>query len=152
MSELQEKRRRELERIKKKHGILHAKDVVEFARNEKTALHSAFEWDDTKAAQEFRLYQARKVIAHVMLIDNPLVPQYISVKHDRYHGGGYHDIDEIRADEELHRLAIQECLDELERLQAKYNALSELGVVFKAADRVRKKHAKQTNTRKRATV
>ncbi len=43
-------------------GILRPEIVVEFARDAKTALHSRFEWDDTEAAKQYRLWQARQII------------------------------------------------------------------------------------------
>ena len=35
---------------KKNHGLLKPEKVLEFAKNEKTALHSRFEWDNKKAS------------------------------------------------------------------------------------------------------
>jgi hypothetical protein len=49
-------KREELAKLKKR-GKLSPSDVVEFARDEKTALHSCFEWDDSVAAREYRLHQ-----------------------------------------------------------------------------------------------
>lgn len=43
-------------------GRLTAKAVVEDARNEDSPLHAEFEWNDAKAAEKFRLEQARTLI------------------------------------------------------------------------------------------
>lgn len=46
---------RELNSIRRKHNnVLRPRDVVEFARNPKTALHHEFEWNDTAAAMYYR--------------------------------------------------------------------------------------------------
>lgn len=37
-------------------------DGVEFARDPETELHSRLEWDDTKAAQKYRVWQLSKII------------------------------------------------------------------------------------------
>jgi hypothetical protein len=42
---------------------LTAAEVVEAARDAKSPLHPAFEWDDTEAAARFRLIQAGKLIS-----------------------------------------------------------------------------------------
>lgn len=46
--------------------ILQARDVVEVARDEKNILHKYFTWDDNKAAEEYRIWQARQLIASVV--------------------------------------------------------------------------------------
>ena len=59
--------KQELEQIRKANdGELRPADVVEFARNPDTALHSRFTWDDDKAAAEYRLWQARELIRVVV--------------------------------------------------------------------------------------
>ena len=55
----------ELESIKSK-GVLNPKNVVERANNKKSILHNLFEWDDTEAAEKFRLQQARNIVNHVI--------------------------------------------------------------------------------------
>ena len=46
---------------------LPASVVVKAAKNKRSPLHSRFEWDDTKAGQEYRLIQARQLIRTVKL-------------------------------------------------------------------------------------
>ncbi len=46
----------------KKDGQLTASGILKMAENKRSPLHSMFEWDDTKAAREYRLYQARRII------------------------------------------------------------------------------------------
>lgn len=51
----------ELEQLGR-NGRIDPDNVVEFARNPETALHSRFDWDDSSAAHQHRLWQARQVI------------------------------------------------------------------------------------------
>ena len=44
-------------------NALHAEDVVAAARDPLSPLHSKFQWDDSKAAHRYRLWQARQIIA-----------------------------------------------------------------------------------------
>jgi hypothetical protein len=57
----------ELEEIAKNSetGELDPKEVVAFARSTNTALHAEFEWDDTKAGEQYRFHQARNLILRI---------------------------------------------------------------------------------------
>lgn len=54
------------------------KQIVDRARDKTSELHKCFEWDDSKAAERWRLEQARQV-RHFLVIkkpeDNPDVPE-----------------------------------------------------------------------------
>lgn len=40
--------------------------ILEFARNENSELHKCFEWDDTVAAEKYRLQQARNIVCNLV--------------------------------------------------------------------------------------
>ena len=61
----------ELQRIYDERGELKPEAVVEQARPTVSSLHSAFEWDDTAAAEEHRKNQARQLIRVVALVPDP---------------------------------------------------------------------------------
>lgn len=136
----------ELETIRNAHGgVLYPKDVVEFAEDPGTALHSRFTWDDTKAAAEYRLWQARQIIrVSVMILprDDTKVQAYVSLLHDRKGpdpNRGYRNICDVMATPVLRKTLLQEALDELERVEEKYKGLKELAEVFAAARTARQK-------------
>ena len=93
----------ELEHIRTTHnGMLKPEDVVAFATDPNTALHSHFEWDDTEAAREYRLVQARTVIRLIVtVIGEDPVPMrtYVSLPSDRVVGGGYRALQDVVNDE-----------------------------------------------------
>ena len=62
-------------------NALHAEDVVAAARDPLSPLHSKFQWDDSKAAHRYRLWQARQIIASVTikLPDGRATRKYINV-------------------------------------------------------------------------
>lgn len=77
-----------LERIRTERGIstgevdaLLPHAVVDAARSKAHPLHGAFTWDDSAAAHEFRLSEARKLIRNVCIQvnDQPAVPYYVHV-------------------------------------------------------------------------
>ncbi len=56
----------ELSKLYEKHGGLKPEVVVDWAESHPdSALHSRFEWDDTVAGREYRLWQAREIITEV---------------------------------------------------------------------------------------
>jgi hypothetical protein len=59
---------RRLEQLHKKHQGLSSKIVLEDARRERSPLHKYFDWDDTVAAEKWRLNQARKLVQSVRVI------------------------------------------------------------------------------------
>lgn len=128
--------RAELERVRRANsGVLRPVDVVEFARDPQTALHARFEWDDSRAAHEYRLWQAREVIrVTVTMIPQSAAPfrAYVSLQHDREQpGGGYRHVADVLTDRQLRTRMLLEANEEMERFVAKYDALDELAGVIK---------------------
>lgn len=72
----------ELERIRNKYGLLQPELVVAESRKENSILHNAFEWDNTKAAEQYRVSQARYLIRVVVKVEdnNTEHKQYYSIK------------------------------------------------------------------------
>jgi hypothetical protein len=138
----QDEIRDELELVRRNGGgILRPVDVVVFAKDEGTTLHGCFEWDDSKAAHEHRLEQARKLIRVklTMIADHPrAVRAYVSLQRDREtDGGGYRAIVDVMSDDEMREQLLDEALDELNRFRRKYSMLKALAPIFEATDQVR---------------
>jgi hypothetical protein len=62
---------KELERIRGRRGQLTSEGIVEEAANEKSPIHKAFEWDNSKAAHQYRLDQARTLTRAVVVLKSP---------------------------------------------------------------------------------
>jgi hypothetical protein len=136
----------ELEKVRKTNrGILRPEDIVEAARPARSPLHECFEWDDSKAGQEFRLWQARHMIrVCVMLVDGETEPirAYVSMMGDRAEeGGGYRHMVDVMSDDDSRLRMLAEALNELKGFQRKYRRIRELAPVFEAADKVGVKYA-----------
>lgn len=133
----------ELELIRKRHGgFLRPADVVEFARDPATALHTRFEWDDSKAADQYRLEQARLIIrCTVRLIhpDSPPVHAYVSLHDDRRAGDSYRSIVDVLADPRLREQLLAQALREAESWRMRYERLSELQPIARAINNVRRR-------------
>lgn len=115
-------------------------DVVEFARNPKTALHSAFTWDNSEAAHQWRLQQARMLlrVSVTQIGGQEKVRQFVSLVDDRNEDGGYRMTVAVLSDAEMRARLLRQALAELEVFEAKYASLKELAGVFKAVRMVSK--------------
>jgi len=118
-------------------GILKAEAVVEYAKNPDTALHNHFEWDDTEAARQYRLVQARHVVRVVLKafsVQPPIVTRiFVSLPEDRVlPGGGYRAMVDVMSAEESRQRLLAQALKELEIWQQKYQILTELVAIFEA--------------------
>ena len=61
----------ELQRIYEAHGELTPSAIVDESRASIAPLHSAFEWDDAEAAEQYREQQARMLVRSVVLVPEP---------------------------------------------------------------------------------
>ena len=135
----------ELQRIAAANGgILLPENVVEEARRKSSPLHSRFEWDDDKAAHEYRIWQARQLISVTVsfLPSKTQSPEriWVSLKEDRKGAGGYRPLVAVLSDADLRQQLLSDALEDLEFFQEKYKKLTELAEVFSAASRVQVKN------------
>ena len=140
----------ELEYIRGQHeGILFPNDVVEYARGPNTELHSRFEWDDSSAAEKYRLEQARGLIrVCVTILPNKdrVIDTYVSLKQDRYSTGGngnqiggYRSSIEVMLVPKLRKTLLEEAMEEHESWEQKYRDIVELADIFATARSVKAK-------------
>lgn len=119
-----------------KDGFLHASTVITWAKSHpKSALYAAIEWDDTKAADEYRLWQVRRLI-QVHVVTEEGEPRLVSLSFDRPQGGGYRAIDDILADRSLSQAMLNDALKELDRVRRKYERVKELVSVWIEIEKV----------------
>jgi hypothetical protein len=132
--------------------MVRPEDVVDFAKDPTTALHYCFTWDDTKAAKEYRLQQARQVLRAVVSVlpgDDPLKYRaMVSLKDDRYNGLGYRVMADVLTDGRLRGIMLAEALAEMQVFMAKYEGLKELAEIFAAMKRVVKTKPARRSSRK----
>ena len=137
-----------LEAIRTKHnGLLIADHVVDEARKKNSPLHPYFNWDDTKAAHQYRLWQARQLIT-VVTVKLPnarrLIQMYVSLRDDRKQPeGAYRGILDVLSDSDLRYQLVREALEDLKYWEQKYSQLAELGEIYQAIQNTRKKLRKK---------
>lgn len=116
-------------------GRLEAADVVESARAKSSPLHRYFEWNDTKAAAEYRLAQARLLIRSVEVIyETPRgdirVRPFVHVPER----DAYCDTTEVMRGQQLRGVLVARALGELESWRRRYKSFRELAAVHAAVD------------------
>lgn len=121
-------------------GLLMPEMVVDAARPVSSPLHSRFEWNDGKAAEAYRIWQARQLIRVCVEV----VPQagvssevFVSLTSDRREGG-YRIQTEVLSDAKMRKQLLADALAELQLFREKYARLRELAVVFAAIHKVGK--------------
>lgn len=142
MSEKKESLQRELSALKDSEGLLHAERVVTWAaRHPNSALYNQFEWDNTVAAHQYRIWQARELIVTVTYESGG--PQMVSLSVDRVKGGGYREVSDVIKDRELSEIMLRDALAELDRIRIKYKQVKQLVPVWDEVDHVRKPTKKE---------
>jgi hypothetical protein len=130
---------RELARIAEKNaGLLRQEDVVRFAKDPTTALHTQFDWDDTEAAHKWRLEQAGRIIRlQVKVIEDTsqVVRAFVSLTPDRVgEERGYRSISDVLSDEDKRSQMLGDALAELSAVRRKYQSLTQLAGVWESLD------------------
>lgn len=93
-------------------GVLTPDAVVEDARDESSPLHDQFEWDDSEAAKQWRLEQARALIRSVRVEIQTETKTISTVRYVRSPEAtgrqqGYADVTKLRTREDLAREALR---------------------------------------------
>ena len=107
-----------------KYGRLDPKEVVDAARSPKSALHDRFEWDDTTAAEAYRLQQARGLIRSVY-IERVIAPEEPPRRirywtHDPV-SDGYLRTDDVAKLPDIRDKVLENMRKDLERLRDKWS-------------------------------
>jgi hypothetical protein len=123
-------------------GLLQVEPVVTWAaQHPDSALHKSLPWDDAAAAHEWRCHLVRRLIA-IHIVNETGVRQMVSLTIDRTApGGGYRSLNAVMAAPNLRKILLNDALDELERVQRKYEAVTELARVWQEIEHARQQHA-----------
>ena len=107
-------------------GRLTPPAVVEAARNPRNVLHRHFEWDDVKAAQAFRLDQARAIIGVIRIEDEGDEPTraFLSVKDAT--GVSYRTAAEVSGSVDLQLAVLKQAERDLDAFSKRYRELEDI--------------------------
>lgn len=134
----------ELDRIQEENdGMLTAGVVLENSRDTDSALHGYFEWNNKKASEKYRLWQARYLINHLEVVvkrvetDPVTIRVYTNILTTE--GRGYFRTDVLIQNKDTARIVLENAWAELQKIRRKYNDLREFNTIFRAMDKVRER-------------
>lgn len=137
-----------IERLEKRHGEVTARVLLDDARDKKSCLHRLFEWDDAKAAENYRLRQATFIIQNLTVkvqdaeSETPKnIRAYVNIKPTmtNSNSGVFVNVLTAMTDAEMRRSVLLNAMRELLTYRKKYSDLVELQEVFEAIDNANKK-------------
>lgn len=109
--------------------------LLDYAKNNQDSeLHKCFEWDDSVAAEKYRLEQARKILTFIVRVpankENPPIREY-QITTERC---TYQPTRTFLSNQNEYENLLKRAYAELESFKKKYKILTELEDVFKAID------------------
>lgn len=130
----------ELNRIEREKRVLRPDYVLEAAREPTNPLHRYFEWDDTAAAAQWRLRQARELIAsvRVKITAAPERPPFRAFLHVAapHQQQRYVSTERAMSDPDMRRIILNRAISELDSFKKRYAEVEELAGVFSEADKL----------------
>lgn len=120
-------------------GVVTPDDIVIDARKRSSPLHGCFEWNNNKAADAFRKWQARALIGCVEVVYEEAestgpVRAFLNVKTDRGETMDYHSTKEALTVPSIRALILSRALREASEWKRRHKQLHELSKVFDAID------------------
>ena len=109
-------------------------EVLEKARDENSELHKCFEWDDSVAAEKYRLMQARKVI--ISLVYKKKEDDEVPVRCFQIttYKNTYQPTRKFLVQEDEYKSLLARAKEELQNFKRRYSTLTELESVFESID------------------
>ena len=122
-------------------GRLTPANLVDEARPEDSPMHKAFEWDDHKAAENYRRQQATQMIRAIVVCEADVVEggnKALKVKifNQAERGGVYESLRTILLDEEKSESLMDKAKAELRSFRIKYSQLERLSRLMTEIDAV----------------
>ena len=110
--------------------------VLEKAKDPNSELHKCFEWDDTKAAEKYRLVQARQMIQFIIIKDTKTKENQVRYYQISKEPQVYKPVTFFLENEDEYTVLLDRAKRELKGITERYSQLNELEEVFEAIARL----------------
>lgn len=124
-------------------GELTPEDVLADARHDNSPLHSFFEWDDTEAARQHRLAQARGLIKAVVAVytqpERPAQRMKMFVHIPEPQAPHYRETSHALSVQRTRKMVLERAWNELQAWRKRYATLSEFAELIDVIDQTAKK-------------
>lgn len=124
---------KELRAIHSRDGVITCEAVLEAARPKSSPLHDYFTWEDSRAAERYRLIEAGRLIATVRIEYTPkkaaqvvYTPAFIPTGTSSEGKKQYYPVEEISKNDFLREKALADARNEMENTRARYSHLVDL--------------------------
>lgn len=111
-------------------------NVLEYARNENTELHKCFEWNDTVAAELYRLKQAREIIVSFVIKSEEKEQPQIRAFQITTERNVYQPTRLFLQQPDQYKELLKRAKQELQAFKQRYKMLSELAEIFDEIDKL----------------
>ena len=125
--------------IKAKYGAITPDNVIEYAKNPDSPIHNLFEWDNDKAAYNWRVWQARKMIAECTItVETGTVREFHNVfvaddlDNEDVGKRQYVSFTEIVTDDSLKNQMLQNAKNDAEIYKKKYGTIEACAKIISA--------------------
>ena len=131
-----------LQELGETEGGLTAVKLLDASRPDDALLHGCFEWNDSEAAEKYRLNQAREFIGNIVVVEMEGKPvektrAFISVTETAHRSVGvFKPIIEALSDENNRAVVLDNAIREMKTFREKYSNLEELARVISEMDKV----------------
>ena len=124
-----------MEMIEKRDGELTKEAFLEESRPEDSPTHGLFEWDNTVAAEKYRLTQARICIQDIVVTvirhaEPRKIHAFVNTTVGKANKASYSNIQIAMEDEDKRKAVLQNAFAELKAFEQKYSEYNELAGVF----------------------
>ena len=132
-----------LQKLEEEKGSVTREDFLESARSEDSEIHKLFEWDDTVAAEKYRLRQATDIIHSIKITVMEDEKQPVSMKAfvipgytEKQFGkkGGYVNIRRATEDADTKDMILHDARKNARWFMDKYRSIEELAEVITAIE------------------
>lgn len=142
-----------IERIKKDRGELRPQYIVDAAKAKSHPLHDAFEWNNTKAAESWRVEQAKYLTRSLEIVvqapgEPPRFTRYYISQGSGIGDGKesrYYTVAEVLSDSEMREQRLRRVWNMLLSIKHEYEDLIELAAVWDAISEQQKKVLKEVD-------
>lgn len=111
--------------------------ILEKARDENSELHKCFEWDDSVAAEKWRLVQARQIIQLIVTVPDKKEEPPKRVFQISSEKNTYQPMSFFVKNEDEATILLQRAIEELRAFEKRYSSLKgELEEVFEAIEKI----------------
>lgn len=137
-----------IQALEQRDSVVTPESFLDSARAEKSPIHPLFEWDDSVAAEHYRIQQSRKILTSIVKVVVP--PEegktiekdnqkrqvaFVNVTEGVAKRGEYITTEKALSQPETRQIVLNNALRELLAFKNKYESFSELAELFSVIDK-----------------